>query len=116
MNCASSVAEPTSNSDLVLILRSTLIKARSLFLVDFCWVKGHAEIGGNTRVDQLSKFFASAVSFCLGSNYVARARNYFTCSRVWRYGFPLSNIPYYFRVPDSTLHLEHWYVLVPKMT
>ncbi len=74
MSCASSLAEPTSNRDLVLILRSTLIKARSLFSVDFCWVKGHAEIGGNTRVDQLSKFFASAVPSCLGSDYVTRAK------------------------------------------
>ncbi len=80
MNCASSEAEPTSNRDLVLILRSTLIKARSLFLVDFCWVKGHAEIGGNIRVDQLSKFFASAVPTVSGSDYVARARNYFARS------------------------------------
>jgi ribonuclease HI len=109
LSCATSKTEPTSNRDIVLILRATLVKARALFLVDLCWIKGHADIGGNTRADQLSKFFASAAPPCPGSDYVARARNYYYHSKVWRYGFPLPAVPsYYFRVPDSDLHLERW--------
>ena len=109
LRCASSISKPTSNSALVLLLRSTLALARSSFQIDLCWTKGHAEIGGNNRVDQLSKFFASKAVPGLNPDYASLARNYFSCSRVWRYGFPLSSVPcFYFNIPASDLHLNDW--------
>ena len=97
---ANSSRKPKANTNLVLYVRSLFNKAKSLFLIDLIWVKGHARIGGNVRADQLSKRYANLSSsdmFCLS------ALDSYTMQRsTWKYGFPLNAIdPDFFRISSS---------------
>jgi ribonuclease HI len=93
---AVSSKKSTSNQAAVNHLRNCHSTALACFSVQLCWLKGHANVGGNERVDGLSKAFAQAnpsppLPFIIGPNLP-----YSNSQKAWEFGYPLSNIPFKF--------------------
>lgn len=59
ISMATSTKKPKRNPLLIAAVRDCLKEAKSKHLVTMCWIKGHIDIPGNTRVDTLAKHFAS---------------------------------------------------------
>ena len=79
---------------LIHAARSALAKARKLFSVELHWIRGHANVGGNERVDRLAKHFARACKDDCGAAIIpdAFAVSHASSSQPWPHGFPLSSV------------------------
>ena len=58
LNAAVSPRRPLTNPALVSELRKLYQVLKSKLNVALCWIPGHAGVGGNERVDRISKAFA----------------------------------------------------------
>ena len=95
INQVTSSKHPASNFSIIKCLREVYCKASSVFKLNLYWIKGHSIVGGNVRVDYLSKIFASRncpnpVSFNIDSFL---NHSYLRSSAPWVYGFPLTTVP-----------------------
>ena len=93
LNLATSSKAPGSNKELVSSLRAVHSAALALFKIELNWVRGHASIGGNERVDLLSKRFAAKNSVKDPSFSLASLDRYVHILVPWAFGFPLSSVP-----------------------
>ena len=93
LNLATSSKTPGSNKELVSSLRAVFSSALSLFKVELIWVRGHSFIGGNERVDLLSKRFAAKNSVNSPPFSLASLGRYVHVLVPWAFGFPLSSVP-----------------------
>jgi len=101
--------EPASNCELVGLLRTFFRLANAAFLVTLHWVKGHSEVGGNHRVDLLSKFFATHERELGPHDSAYNLSSYATHKRSWRFGFPLSSVPIHLFKPVAESPCgDHW--------
>src|SRR5687768_11585690 len=64
--------------------------------VDIHWIRGHANIGGNERVDKISKFFAKANGPNPPTFHLSSSPPYQAISSDWPFGHPLFNLPSHF--------------------
>jgi len=112
--CASK-APPLANASLIRSLRKLLTFVQTKIKVEFHWIKGHAAVGGNERVDRISKRFASVQ----GNSDVVDFRDTFDCHAVsspWPFGFPLTGLPIHFftsslPVAPATIYDSFWRAL-----
>jgi ribonuclease HI len=88
---ASSTKKPSSNFELVNLLRSVYRLASAAFHVSLHWVKGHSAVGGNHRVDCLSKFFASCEHKVSPGGPEQTLSTYAFHETVWEFSFPLND-------------------------
>jgi ribonuclease HI len=89
--CASKVP-PLANALAIRSLRKLLDFVQTKLKIAFYWIKGHAAVGGNERVDKLSKRFAMVQ----GNSEVVDCNGTFSClsySAPWAFGFPLADLP-----------------------
>jgi ribonuclease HI len=89
--CASKVP-PLANASAIRSLRKLLDFVQTKIKIEFYWIKGHAAVGGNERVDRISKLFANVQ----GNSDVVGFSGTFDClsfSAPWVFGFPLSDLP-----------------------
>ena len=84
---------PLTNKLIVNQLRADLIAARALFKVNLHWLRGHADVGGNERVDLISKSFAKSNVPDPPSFTPSAFPGFSTVSQPWPFGFPLSGLP-----------------------
>ena len=88
LKAATASTRPLTNSELTIRLRKAytalLITKR---VVDLYWIPGHAGLGGNERVDKLSKSYATNTSVVNTVNFTCRFSQ-----KPWS-NFPLSNVP-----------------------
>lgn len=91
LSAATSRNRIMTNIPVTTALRKAYLTLLQVLPVELHWVHGHANIGGNERVDVLSKSFASSPN-----NNDAREFDGFsgtvTCSP-WVFGFPLTGLP-----------------------
>lgn len=94
LGALSSTKTPKSHSTVVSALRQLYSRSLHLFKLSLLWVKGHLDIGGNERVDKISKSFARYSSNSPGSSFPSATS--FLASRTrahWPYGPLCSNPP-----------------------
>jgi ribonuclease HI len=105
----SSSKRSASNCELVDMLRSLYGLASAAFQITLHWVKGHSMVGGNLRVDLLSKFFASG-DYKIDSSSAAKAVFlYATCKHSWKFGYPLCSVPLHFFKPSAeSASISNW--------
>jgi hypothetical protein len=82
------------------------------------WIRGHAQFGGNERVDRISKVFAS-----IANNHVPRtvfdSFPASSVSRSWEQGFPLTALPvdvFLLNLPSSPTLLVAFVPVVPTVS
>ena len=56
------------------------------------WIRGHSAVGGNERVDRISKAFASVPNNDSKSPFKGSFQSY-VVTRKWPFGFPLISVP-----------------------
>lgn len=59
ISMATTLKLPKKNAALIKAVREHLTKAKSKHDIELCWIKGHINIPGNTRVDALAKHHAA---------------------------------------------------------
>ena len=62
INAATSVRLPVTNANVIFSLRAMYATLITKLAITLRWIPGHAGIGGNERVDKLSKIFALGVA------------------------------------------------------
>ena len=82
-----------TNKALVSCLRQAHTEACALFQVDFHWLRGHSCVGGNERVDLISKRFAKANVPDPSVFKLADPPRFSTAVSEWRFGYPLYGVP-----------------------
>ena len=91
INAAISRNKPISNCSIILALRRLFCKLSACASVKLLWIRGHTAIGGNERVDLISKAFArSPVNidpFSFSGSFPSVCRSFF-----WDL-FPLAGLP-----------------------
>jgi ribonuclease HI len=95
IGACSSKKPPLSNAALIRSLRKLMDFVRTKIQIEFRWIKGHASVGGNERVDKISKAFANVT----GNTDVVDFTGTFDChifSAPWAFGFPLTGLPLQF--------------------
>lgn len=95
LQAASSTKKPLSNCKLVLLLRKTYASSTSLLPIHLHWIRGHCAVGGNERVDRISKAF-SRISTDNSTPALHLNPSSFSSSNIsslWLPGFPLTSLP-----------------------
>ena len=82
------------NRALIKLVRAALSKATAAFDVKLFWLRGHSIVGGNNRVDRLSKLFASLNAPNAAHFDLSFLSSYLSASHIWPFGFPLANVPF----------------------
>lgn len=90
---ASTSKTPVSNKGIVAILRQTFSRALEHFPVNLLWLRAHAGVGGNERVDKLAKFFAKSNGAAPPPFVLASPPTYCSSIMPWEPGFPLLGLP-----------------------
>jgi ribonuclease HI len=93
LNAAVSRKSPLTNGPITRAVRKAYDAALAGGVsVTLQWVRGHVDIGGNERVDKISKAYASIANnsspASFNDNFHAHATE-----APWAYGFPLSTLP-----------------------
>jgi hypothetical protein len=85
------------------MLRSLYQLANKTFQITLHWIKGHSVVGGNLRVDLLSKFFASCEHKVGSDGPELILSNYAVFKNPWPFGFPLCSVPMHLFKPAAEL-------------
>ena len=92
LRVAASRKEPKTNVEVSQKTRGAFLAVSKLMSVELHWIRGHVGLGGNERVDRISKAFAST-----SENQARRATNFgyvsFCRCSVWSPSFPLVDLP-----------------------
>jgi hypothetical protein len=95
---ATSRKKSLTNTVIAAALKKAYINLVGVLPVELHWIHGHAGIGGNERVDTLSKRFASRPNNDDTRPFTDFA--FTTSSSPWRYGYPLTGLPSSFFTRD----------------
>lgn len=90
IRAATSIKPPLTNIPLTIALRKAYTHASKKLAIRIHWIRGHSDIGGNERVDRISKSFAQISSNVITLPPPSFPASTFTTS--WPFSFPLSNI------------------------
>jgi ribonuclease HI len=82
---------PTINSKLIAAMRSAYVEAARHVSISLQWIRGHAHVGGNERVDSIAKNFARFNSKPPTSIIFDQPLTYFARHTDWPFG--LVNVP-----------------------
>ena len=99
INTLNSTRRSAINSALIDFLRAVYKRASELFYVSVNWIKGHSNVGGNNRVDALSRFFAGNDVFPINVAAPIHTMSFPFVERRWFHGFALHSVPIAFFVP-----------------
>ena len=89
---AASSKKPTSNITLSLAVMRAHSDLSKLIKVELHWIRGHAGIGGNERVDRISKRFASIDNNSAKVSFDRQFRAHIS-QAAWPFGANLTNLP-----------------------
>lgn len=91
LGAAASKKTPLTNSSITRALRLAFVEVSARIDVQLHWIHGHADIGGNERVDRISKRFASVpfndVLMAFDPSFPSQVS-----SSCWNWGFPLCGL------------------------
>jgi ribonuclease HI len=91
LNATTSKTVPRSNGPITRAVRQAFVGLSSKMRVNLQWIRGHVSVGGNERVDRISKRFATVAN----NDFLSRFNDVFTSqpsSSPWP-SFPLSALP-----------------------
>ena len=107
LNAATAKKPPLTNIPICLALRKAYTATCALINVQLRWVRGHAAIGGNERVDRISKRFAEASANGAAFPFDPSFPSSFS-SLMCPLPFPISSLLSFFfltRLPSPPLHV-----------
>ena len=94
--------KPSSNVRIVDFLRAIFAYASSKFKINLFWIKGHASVGGNVRVDSLSKHFAKLPKASGNDVTWPNKLAYSFLRSPWDFSVPLNLLPPHYFVPANS--------------
>ena len=103
---------PLTNGPITRAVRLAFIAVSRILSIDLHWIRGHSKVGGNERVDRISKAYASAYSAHFPLDLALGAH---TTTSNWPFGFPLAGLPddfYLLHLPTPVLSLSDLTVTV----